>query len=122
MGYLNLTAFTLSLKLLICTASSVLDGACLLVGLSNIILQALGGGIAFIHQTNPVALEEKSDEDPSSLLLAYVNGDHEYILFDPYGEQAYEQGIVRGKSLAAFQETGKSCSVFVISIFIHHRM
>ncbi|XP_052178617.1 uncharacterized protein LOC127792219 isoform X2 [Diospyros lotus] len=69
--------------------------------------KALGGGIAFIHQTNPVALEEKSDEDPSSLLLAYVNADHEYILFDPYGEQASEQGIVRGKSLAAFQETGQ---------------
>ncbi|KAL7205291.1 hypothetical protein ACSBR2_018268 [Camellia fascicularis] len=74
----------------------------------EIITQALGGGLAFLH-TNPSALEEKiSDENPASVLLAYINGDHEYILFDPYGEQqACEQGIARRQSLFGFQEIGQ---------------
>ncbi|GFS45285.1 hypothetical protein Acr_00g0095200 [Actinidia rufa] len=65
-----------------------------------------GGGLAFLHM-NPAALEEMiSDENPASL-LAYVNSDHEYILFDPYGAQACERGVTRRHSLGGFQETGQ---------------
>ncbi|KAI8007190.1 WD repeat-containing protein 75 [Camellia lanceoleosa] len=91
------------------------DGAILLFKVGDpvpvatwFVKKALGGGLAFLH-TNPSALEQKiSHENPASVLLAYINGDHEYILFDPYGEQqACEQGMARRQSLSGFQETGQ---------------
>ncbi|KAF5948962.1 hypothetical protein HYC85_014919 [Camellia sinensis] len=91
------------------------DGAILLFKVGDpvpvatwFVKKALGGGLAFLH-TNPSALEEKiSDENPASVLLAYINGDHEYILFDPYVEQqACEQGMARRQNLSGFQETGQ---------------
>ncbi|THG01114.1 hypothetical protein TEA_002635 [Camellia sinensis var. sinensis] len=91
------------------------DGAILLFKVGDpvpvatwFVKKALGGGLAFLH-TNPSALEEKiSDENPVSVLLAYINGDHEYILFDPYVEQqACEQGMARRQNLSGFQETGQ---------------
>ena len=87
---------------------------------SNIlILQSWGGGLAFLHM-NPAAMEEMiSDENPASL-LAYVNSDHEYILFDPYGAQACERGVGRRHSLGGFQETGRISTSFIISIFMYY--
>ncbi|KAL6998979.1 hypothetical protein U1Q18_000145 [Sarracenia purpurea var. burkii] len=69
--------------------------------------KSLGGGLAFLH-ANPAAMEEKvSDENRVSMLLAYINSDHEYILFDPYSVQIREQSFVRRHSEAGLQETGQ---------------
>ncbi|PSR85460.1 WD repeat-containing protein [Actinidia chinensis var. chinensis] len=89
------------------------DGAILLFKVGDpvpvatwFVKKSWGGGLAFLHM-NPAAMEEMiSDENPASL-LAYVNSDHEYILFDPYGAQACERGVGRRHSLGGFQETGQ---------------
>ncbi|XP_059662290.1 uncharacterized protein LOC132308272 isoform X2 [Cornus florida] len=66
--------------------------------------KAKGGGLAFLH-TNAVSLEENiSDEKPAPVLLAYTNGDHEYVIFDPYGKQALEHNVTHRADL---EETGQ---------------
>ncbi|KAA8523464.1 hypothetical protein F0562_009887 [Nyssa sinensis] len=66
-----------------------------------------GGGLAFLH-INPASLEENlSDEKPAPVLLAYINGDHEYVLFDPYGEQAPECSVTRQGNLVGLEEAGQ---------------
>lgn len=81
---------------------------CIIVNI--LILQSRGGGLSFLH-TNRASLEEKiSDENPASVLLAYLNGDHEYVIFNPYGEQ--EGGIAHKRSIVGFEETGKTPDIF----------
>lgn len=77
-------------------------------------LQAKGGGLAFVHQ-NPRSLEENaSDGKPASVLLAYINADHEYVLFHPHGEQLHEGGISHRETLAALEETGRAPTSYTI--------
>ncbi|KAG0483772.1 hypothetical protein HPP92_011856 [Vanilla planifolia] len=66
---------------------SDLDGVILLFDLENpvplsawLVKKAKGGGLAFLSRD---MLKEKSSDDGNSPLLAYVNGDHEYTIFDP---------------------------------------
>uniref|UniRef100_A0A5B7C8A1 Putative WD repeat-containing protein 75 isoform X2 n=1 Tax=Davidia involucrata TaxID=16924 RepID=A0A5B7C8A1_DAVIN len=69
--------------------------------------KAKGGGLAFLHMTSASLEENISDEKPAPVLLAYINGDHEYVLFDPYGEQAPERSVAHQGSLVGLEETGK---------------
>lgn len=70
------------------------------------VTKALGGGIAFLR-SNPALLEEKTSDENSALsLLVYMNSDHEYAIFDPYGKQGCERRIVRHQSILGFEETG----------------
>lgn len=68
--------------------------------------QAKGGGLSFL-QGNPSFLEENiSDGNAPKELLVYVNGDHEYVLFDPYSNEANEVSMARRKGLVELEETG----------------
>ncbi|KAH7572563.1 hypothetical protein JRO89_XS04G0275200 [Xanthoceras sorbifolium] len=69
--------------------------------------KAKGGTLAFL-QVNPSSIEENiSDGKPPQTLLAYMNGDHEYVLFDPYGEETHELNVIPPKDLVDPEEIGQ---------------
>uniref|UniRef100_A0A6M2EM34 WD repeat-containing protein 75 second beta-propeller domain-containing protein n=1 Tax=Populus davidiana TaxID=266767 RepID=A0A6M2EM34_9ROSI len=69
--------------------------------------KAKGGALAFI-QANQFAIDENElDGKPHHSLLAYINGDHEYLLFDPQGKEAKEQSTIRQEGLGDLEEAGK---------------
>ncbi|KAL8135453.1 uncharacterized protein LOC141713331 isoform X2 [Apium graveolens] len=55
--------------------------------------KARGGGLEFIHLNPRSIKDDASDSTPTPELLAYVNNDHEFVLFSPHGEQLDEHGI-----------------------------
>lgn len=65
------------------------------------LLQAEGGALAFIQGSQENITQGKTSRG----LLAFVNGDHEYVLFDPYSDEATEHGVVHRKGLVS-EETG----------------
>lgn len=71
-------------------------------------MQARGGGLAFVD-LNPRSIEDDaSDSTPIPALLAYVNNDHEFVLFSPHGEQLDEHGISHRENNVVPEETGKT--------------
>lgn len=81
------------------------------------IIQAKGGGLAFLkgEPSEPAITDGK----PSQTLLAYINGDREYVVFHPYGKEARELSIARQDDLV-FEETGvMTCSVRVYTVLFH---
>ncbi|KAF9680547.1 hypothetical protein SADUNF_Sadunf06G0132700 [Salix dunnii] len=69
--------------------------------------KAKGGALAFI-QANQSSLDENElDGKPPQSLLAYINGDHEYLLFDPQGKEAKEHSAIRQEGLGDLEEAGK---------------
>lgn len=70
------------------------------------LVQAKGGALAFI-QANQFAIDENElDGKPHQSLLAYINGDHEYLLFDPQGKEAKEHSTIRQEGLGDLEEAG----------------
>lgn len=68
--------------------------------------QAKGGGLAFL-QGNPSSLEQNvSDGNAPKEFLVYINGDHEYVLYDPYGNEANELNTTRRQGLVELEESG----------------
>ncbi|XP_031265870.1 WD repeat-containing protein 75 isoform X2 [Pistacia vera] len=69
--------------------------------------KAKGGFLAFL-QVNPSSIQEYiSDGKPPQTLLAYLNADHEYVLFDPYGEETHELSVIHREDLLASEESGQ---------------
>lgn len=66
--------------------------------------KAEGGALAFL-QGSP-SRENFTQGKTSRGLLAFVNGDHEYVLFDPYSDEATEHGVAHRKGLVS-EETEK---------------
>ncbi|PRQ37359.1 hypothetical protein RchiOBHm_Chr4g0401691 [Rosa chinensis] len=66
---------------------------------------AKGGGLAFLKGNSP-SFQQQSIADGKSpqALLAYINADHEYILFGPYDNDARELSMTRGKDCVAVDE------------------
>lgn len=81
----------------------------LLFGVSIImlVLQAKGGGLAFLKGNSPSFQHQSifGGKSPQAL-LAYINADHEYILFDPYDNDASELSLTRTKDHISADETG----------------
>lgn len=70
--------------------------------------QAKGGALGFL-QVNPSSVEEISiDGKTPEVLLAYVNGDHEYVVFDPYCKDAQEVSMSQKEGLGALELKGKA--------------
>ncbi|GKV00444.1 hypothetical protein SLEP1_g13130 [Rubroshorea leprosula] len=79
--------------------------------------KAKGGALAFI-QTNQSSTEEIGrDGTPPRALLAYVNGDHEYVLFDPYNKDVQELSISHKEIHATPEETGRARQFGYASIY-----
>lgn len=73
-----------------------------------LVFQAKGGGLAFLKGNSP-SFQQQSilDRNSPQAWLVYINADHEYILFDPYDNDAHELGLTKGKGrVAAVDETG----------------
>ncbi|KAL2960870.1 hypothetical protein AAZX31_17G060300 [Glycine max] len=68
------------------------------------VTKAKGGRLAFI-QGDPFE-RAVIDGKPTQTLLAYINGDHEYVIFHPSGRKACELSMTKQDDLA-FEETGQ---------------
>ncbi|KAK4265483.1 hypothetical protein QN277_026532 [Acacia crassicarpa] len=70
------------------------------------VTKAKGGRIAFIKGDRSSLKLEVLDGNPLQTLLAYINGDHEYVIFDPYGKEVRELSIIR-RDDSSLEETGQ---------------
>ena len=76
-------------------------------------MQAQGGSLAFIDASS--RLEDGNAGRKSVEVLTYINGAHEYVLLDPFGESAPIRCTSQPESLVDFGETGEavvSCKSF----------
>lgn len=62
-------------------------------------MQAKGGTLSFVE-----------DGKTSQPLIAYVNGSHEYVLFDPYGDEKLETSAIDYEVLIAAISNKKKIS------------
>ncbi|KAJ0755262.1 putative transcription factor WD40-like family [Helianthus annuus] len=71
------------------------------------VTKAKGGGLAFIQSRS---LDDNMDENenPGSVLLAYVNGDHEYAVFNPHGLEMQERKVRHTDNVSGLEVTGQS--------------
>lgn len=72
-------------------------------------MQAKGGGLAFIQRSRSVN-DNSMDEDSGPALLAYVNGNHEYALFNPHDGETYERKIRHSDGVHGLEGTGMAWS------------
>lgn len=79
-------------------------------------MQSRGGGLSFLHKNRASSEDKISDENSASVLLAYLNGDREYVVFNPYGEQ--EGGVAHRRSIVGLEETG---TFFIVPKFMHRK-
>nr|XP_043629244.1 WD repeat-containing protein 75 [Erigeron canadensis] len=69
------------------------------------VTKAKGGAIAFIQRS--ISMDDSMDESVSGrILLAYVNGDHEYALFNPQDVETYERKARYADSVPGLEGTG----------------
>lgn len=79
-----------------------------------LILQAQGGRLGYI-QTSPKLEDEVADAKPAYGLLAYMNSNYEYVLFNPYGEQGHNQIISHWQNLSSLEEKGNTLFLPMLS-------
>ncbi|KAM1329081.1 hypothetical protein ACFX15_012710 [Malus domestica] len=68
--------------------------------------KAQGGGLAFLNSDQLSNQQNILDRNRPQALLVYINGDHEYVIFDPYNIEAKELSLTRPGSHVAPDETG----------------
>ncbi|KAG9159938.1 hypothetical protein Leryth_005690 [Lithospermum erythrorhizon] len=66
--------------------------------------KATAGALAFV-QSNVGSEESMADEKPNEL-LAYMNNDREYVLFDPLGKEAIERSVPH-ETAVGLEEAGR---------------
>ncbi|KAK2646120.1 hypothetical protein Ddye_021315 [Dipteronia dyeriana] len=66
--------------------------------------KAKGGALSFLQVGHSSIEENISGGKPPQTLLAYMNSDHEYVLFDPYGEEIHELNVIPQKDLVDPEE------------------
>ncbi|KAK1324544.1 hypothetical protein QJS10_CPA01g00859 [Acorus calamus] len=59
----------------------------ILVAVIGEAVNASGGGPSFMSEDPSLHDGETMEENVSSLMLVYINCDHEYVIFDPYGNE-----------------------------------
>lgn len=67
-------------------------------------MQAEGGGLAFIEAN--LSEEDNSSGRPKHGLLAFINGYHEYVIFDPFDNQELVEQCVSVRRSSVAEETG----------------
>ncbi|KAL5065971.1 hypothetical protein RYX36_027708 [Vicia faba] len=67
------------------------------------VTKAKGGSVAFL-KGNP---SEPADGKSSQTVLAYLNGDREYVLFDPYDKEACELNLTKNEDFVGLEENGQ---------------
>ncbi|PON79543.1 WD repeat containing protein [Trema orientale] len=69
--------------------------------------KAKGGGLAFIQGNRPPFQQNVLDSKSSQVLLAYIDSDHEYVVFDPHNNEAPVLSLNGREQLAAIEEKGQ---------------
>ncbi|KAL8230509.1 hypothetical protein R6Q57_000287 [Mikania cordata] len=69
------------------------------------VTKAEGGGVAFIQKNR--SIDDDMDENVGTDLLAYVNGDHEYAVFNPLGVEMQERKARHVDSVSSLEGTGQ---------------
>ena len=77
--------------------------------------QARGGALAFLKGDLFPSELEVFDGRPPPMLLAYINGDHEYVIFDPLCKEVSELSMTKRNDLFILEETSK------ITLLHHHQ-
>ncbi|XP_019442367.1 PREDICTED: WD repeat-containing protein 75-like [Lupinus angustifolius] len=67
------------------------------------VTKAKGGGLGFLK--GDLSEQATIDGKPPHALLAYINGDREFVIFDPYVKKGHELSMIRPDSLVALEET-----------------
>ncbi|XP_010276147.1 PREDICTED: WD repeat-containing protein 75 [Nelumbo nucifera] len=70
--------------------------------------KAQGGALAFLKVELSLLNEEVTDEKSSQAILAYVNSDHEYVIFDPYNRKDHKITTNHRGNLIPLEEAGRS--------------
>ncbi|XP_068641627.1 uncharacterized protein [Aristolochia californica] len=65
--------------------------------------KAKGGGLAFLHPS----LSSPDEREAHSDMLVYINGDHEYIIFDPFNTEANKTSRKHRDSRLLEEEAGQ---------------
>ncbi|XP_062078686.1 uncharacterized protein LOC133783156 isoform X2 [Humulus lupulus] len=69
--------------------------------------KAKGGGLAFIQGNQTSFQNNIFNGKPSQELLVYVDGDHEFVVFDPRSSETQELSLTGQQNLATVEETGQ---------------
>ncbi|CAL1358828.1 unnamed protein product [Linum trigynum] len=69
--------------------------------------KAKGGALAFIRNQSSDEESSSDQQQAAQTLFAYMNADHEYVLFDPHGTEAEELSVTRWKSQSSPEESGQ---------------
>ncbi|KAF4391174.1 hypothetical protein G4B88_016484 [Cannabis sativa] len=69
--------------------------------------KAKGGGLGFIQANNQTKNIFKAGKPSSQELLVYVDGDHEFVVFDPQSSETHELSLTGQQNLATIEETGQ---------------
>ncbi|XP_065873775.1 uncharacterized protein [Euphorbia lathyris] len=67
--------------------------------------KAKGGALSFLNQSS--AEENMFDGNAPRALLVYINGDHEYVLFNPYEKESNELSTIKRDGRPVVEESGK---------------
>ncbi|CAK8532346.1 unnamed protein product [Lathyrus sativus] len=67
------------------------------------VTKAKGGSVAFL-KGNP---SELADGKSSETLLTYLNGDREYVLFDPFDKEAHGLNMTKNDDFVGLEENGQ---------------
>ncbi|KAH9606925.1 hypothetical protein KSS87_009320 [Heliosperma pusillum] len=92
------------------------DGVILLFDISSpvpratwLVRKAKGGGLSFVQASQESHLKPKnSDAVVPSALLAYINSDHEYLIFDSLSKEQPDFYLSKTKEGMALEESGRS--------------
>ncbi|KAK9117080.1 hypothetical protein Sjap_016027 [Stephania japonica] len=107
------------------TMTQSMDGVILLFNAENSVPLAIwsvqkakGGEISFIFSNSNSHHEKVLEDELPSMMLAYVSGDHEYVVFNPYCK---EQSAKRNKtSSGVLKETGNFGYLSIYGDLPHH--
>ncbi|GAB4850671.1 hypothetical protein Ancab_029982 [Ancistrocladus abbreviatus] len=69
--------------------------------------KANGGGLSFLQQSESSLENNTSVGKQPSALLVYINGDHEYVVFDPYSKEVKKLSLTRQDVNSEHEERGR---------------
>ncbi|KAL5977315.1 hypothetical protein ACLOJK_021661 [Asimina triloba] len=71
-----------------------------------LVAMANGGGLSFL-QPNPSSLAMFTEGEVPSTMLVYINGNHEYVIFDPHSKEEQQMSMIRREQDANSEERGR---------------
>eukprot|EP00268_Persea_americana_P020064 TRINITY_DN20334_c0_g1_i3.p1 TRINITY_DN20334_c0_g1~~TRINITY_DN20334_c0_g1_i3.p1 ORF type:complete len:812 (+),score=149.30 TRINITY_DN20334_c0_g1_i3:277-2712(+) len=66
-----------------------------------------GGGLAFLQPNTSFHERTAAEGKTPSMMLVYINGDHEYFIFNPYSSEGHQSKINPLENNVSFKEKGQ---------------